>query len=104
VCRTKPANAPIGRAGESALSTPANAPIRVAGRVSSCAAWQKIIQSKQEQQLSARRIHQHLVSEHGASVSNVSVRRFLRKLGRTKPLPFRRLESLPMDNYLPRTQ
>ena len=57
VCGSKPANAPIGRAGKSALSNPANAPIRVAGRVSSCAAWQEIIQSKQEQQLSARRIH-----------------------------------------------
>jgi len=65
------------------------------GRVGSCATWQEIIQSKQVQQLSARRIHQNLVSEHGASVSYDSVRRFLCKLGRAKPLPFRRVESMP---------
>ena len=32
VAGSNPANAPITRAGESALSNPANAPIRVAGR------------------------------------------------------------------------
>jgi transposase len=95
VAGSKPANAPINWSGESALSNPAKAPIRVAGRVSHCAAWQEIIQAKQEQRLSARRIHQDLVSEHGASLSYDSVRRFLRKLGWVKPLPFRRLESVP---------
>jgi transposase len=95
VAGSKPANAPISRSGESALSNPANAPIRVAGRVSHCAAWQDIIQAKREQGLTARRIHQDLVNEHGASLSYDSVRRFLRKLGWVKTLPFRRLESAP---------
>ena len=101
VAQSKPANAPIGRAGESALSNPAGHPtgrcpsIRVAGRSSSCAGWQEVIEAKHQQQLTARRIHQDLVNEHGAAVSYDSVRRFLRKLGRVKPLPFRRLECLP---------
>jgi transposase len=36
-----------------------------------------------------------LVTEHGAVVSYDSVRRFLRRLGWTRPLPFRRLETAP---------
>lgn len=55
-----------------------------------------MIEVKQAQGLSARRIHQDLVSEHGAcGVSYDSVRRFLRKLGWQRPLAFRRLERLP---------
>ena len=87
-----PANAPIDPGRESALSNPATAP---PGSPSRCQPWREVVEAKQAQGLSARRIHQDLVTEHGAEVSYDSVRRFLRKLGWTRPLPFRRLESAP---------
>ncbi|MBI2826695.1 MAG: helix-turn-helix domain-containing protein [Planctomycetia bacterium] len=90
-----PAKAPISRAGSSALSNPANAPILPPGRASDCDPWREIIQAKQAQGLSARRIHQDLVGEHGATVGYDSVRRFLRRLGWVCPLPFRRIERAP---------
>jgi transposase len=92
---SNPAIAPIPGPGAAALSDPAHAPISVAGRGSDCAGWRELIEAKQAQGLSARRIHHDLVTEHGAAVSYDSVRRFLRRLGWSKPLPFRRLESAP---------
>jgi transposase len=90
---SKPANAPITRAGQSALSNPASAPIgALSGPQSDCQPWREIIEAKQAQGLSAKRIHQDLVGEHGATVSYDSVRRFLRRLGWVRPLPFRRIE------------
>jgi transposase len=93
---SNPANAPISPAGESALSNAA-APVGdgARGRRSNCQAWLEAIEAKQAQGLSARRIHQDLVSEHGAAVSYDSVRRFLKRIGWTRPLPFRRLECAP---------
>jgi transposase len=87
--------APIPGPGAAALSNLAKAPIAAAGRGSDCAGWRELIEAKQSQGLSARRIHHDLVTEHGAAVSYDSVRRFLRRLGWSKPLPFRRLESAP---------
>lgn len=95
---SKPANAPIEPAGESAFSKPANAPIPAGpGRHSNCQPWRSIIEAKQAQGLSARRIYQDLVSEHTAVVSYDSVRRFLRRLGWVRPLPFRRIERAPAE-------
>jgi transposase len=106
---SKPANAPIFGPG-SVASDPANAPIMAAGsttveplavaasgaaadgRQSDCEPWRALIQAKQAAGLSARRIYQDLVAEHAAEVSYDSVRRFLRRLGWTRPLPFRRME------------
>lgn len=87
---SKPATAPIEPGREAALSNPATP-----GSGSDCEPWREVIQAKQAQGLSARRIHQDLVSEHGAKVGYDSVRRFLRRLGWVRPLPFRRLECGP---------
>lgn len=96
VAGSKPANAPIDPAGEAAQSHPAVAPVGTGtGRHSSCLPWRTIIEAKQAQRLSAKRIHQDLVNEHGAVVSYDSVRRFLRRLGWVRPLPFRRIERAP---------
>ncbi len=97
---SNPANAPIVPGRGSALSNPANAPPggapgRFPGRGSDCEPWREIIQAKEAQGLSARRIHQDLVTEHGATVGYDSVRRFLKRIGRARPLPFRRLECEP---------
>jgi transposase len=97
---SKPANAPISRPGSSALIEPPLAPIEPAGpagsgRRSDCELWREVILAKRELGLSARRVYQDLVSEHAAQVSYDSVRRFLRRLGWARPLPFRRLECAP---------
>jgi transposase len=108
----KPARAPTGSAPLPAVSNPASAPtgsppgnaaseiVAVAaqaraGSVSVCAVWQAVIEAKLDLGLSARRIHQDLLSEHGFGGSYYSVRRFVQRLGRTLPLPFRRLECPP---------
>jgi transposase len=52
------------------------------------------IAAKAAEGLSARRIHQDL-AEEGIEVGYDSVRRFLRRLGKSRQLPYRRLESGP---------
>jgi hypothetical protein len=94
--QANPAIAPIDPAGLSAFSNPAIAPIGSSpGRHSNCQPWRTIIEAKQAQGLSVRRIYQDLVSEHAAAVSYDSVRRFLKRLGWVRPLPFRRVERAP---------
>ena len=56
-----------------------------------------MIQSKCDLGLSAQRIYQDLVTEHGFTGSYYSVRRFVRRLEPTRELPFRRLECEPGD-------
>jgi transposase len=94
---SKPANAPIPGPGSSALVEPTLAPIEPSGpgRRSDCEPWREVIVAKRDAGLSARRIYQDLTSEHAAQVSYDSVRRFMRRLGWTRPLPFRRLECAP---------
>ncbi|MEI8373786.1 MAG: IS21 family transposase [Planctomycetota bacterium] len=115
---SKPAKAPIG----SEPSEPAEAPIGsetfldpdltqaflgvagpdhiLAGSISSekecgrsaCEPYRQVILEKLEQGLSAQRIYQDLVGD-GFDHEYHSVRRFVAKLQRTSPLPFRRMES-----------
>ncbi len=67
------------------------------GRQSDSEAWRQVILAKLQLGLSARRIHQDLVTEHGAQVGYDSVRRFLRRLDPIWSLPFRRLEVSPAE-------
>ncbi len=62
---------------------------------SRCAPFRAVILAKLEQGLSAKRIHQDLVAEHGFRGQYHSVRRFVRTLGQATPLPFRRMECAP---------
>jgi transposase len=64
---------------------------------SRCEPFREIILTKLEQGLSAQRIHQDLVREHGFAARYHSVRRFVRRLGQARPLPFRRMECAPGD-------
>jgi transposase len=115
----KPANAPIGSEGGAEAPKPANAPIgsgvdcdahepetagpdsstaivgRGQGRQSNCEPWRAVIQAKCDGGLSAQRIYQDLVGEHGFSGSYYSVRRFVHRLEPEHKLPFRRLEGEP---------
>ena len=63
---------------------------------SRCARWREFILAKHAQGLSAERIHQDLRGEPGTeAISYDSVRRFLKRLGAQRPLPFRRMECEP---------
>jgi len=65
------------------------------GRQSHCEPYREVIIEALERGLSAQRIWQDLVTEHGFSASYSSVKRFVRHLRRTSPLPFRRMECAP---------
>ena len=101
----KPAKAPIGseadsRSPELTLATPASTPdlqSRGLGRASGCEPWRELIQGKCDLGLSAQRIYQDLVTDHGFTGSYYSVRRFVRRLEESRDLPFRRIECDPGD-------
>jgi hypothetical protein len=67
---------------------------RAAGN-SQCEPFRDIVIEKCQAGLSARRIHQDLVADHGSNVSYWSVNRFVKALGASTELPFRRMEVLP---------
>jgi transposase len=66
-----------------------------ASDASQCTPFRDVILHKLDQGLSAQRIWQDLVSEHGFTHRYHSVRRFVARLGAKTPLPFRRLECGP---------
>ncbi len=86
---SKPAKAPPGSGPDDKGSKPAKAPT---GSRSLCGPFLEVIQAQLEQRLSAQRIFQDLVLEHGFSGKYHSVRRFVAKLNQSTPLPFRRIE------------
>src|ERR1700722_2108009 len=63
-----------------------------AGRQSLCLPWEQQIEAAVAVGLSAQRIYQDLVGEHGFSGSYQAVNRFVRQLRQTQPVPFVRLE------------
>ena len=62
---------------------------------SRCERFRAVILSKLEQGLDSQRIYQDLVEEHGFAGKYWSVRRFVKSLGESTPLPFRRIEVEP---------
>ena len=83
----KDTKAPTGsEAAEKSLSLPSR---------SACAGLQSIILEKLEQGLTAQRIHQDLVAEHGFQGKYHSVRRFVQRLTQRRELAFRRIEVEP---------
>ncbi len=62
------------------------------GRPSDCEPYRAIIQAKLDQELSAQRIFQDLVVEHGFASGYDSVKRFVRRMGQGRRLPMRRME------------
>jgi len=65
------------------------------GRTSDCEPFRQAILDMLDVGLSAQRIYQDLVSDHGFAGSYYSVRRFVKHLSTSRPLPFRRLECGP---------
>jgi transposase len=60
-----------------------------------CEPFRAVIEAKLDLGLTAQRIHQDLVAEHGFTGKYHSVRRFVSRLEATHELPFRRLECGP---------
>jgi DNA replication protein DnaC len=101
---SKPASAPLGSAEGTDGPKPASTPIGSkpdadagsrAGRASECEPFRGVIHAKLDLGLSAQRIHQDLVADHGFTGSYYSVRRFVGRLEVKLELPFRRLECGP---------
>lgn len=92
---SKPAIVPPGSL-EDSHSKPAIVPAgSKAGRTSQCAPWRAVIEQGLLAGLSAQRIYQDLVAEHGFSGGYDAVKRFVRRLGQKAQPPFRRMECLP---------
>src|SRR5439155_9968965 len=97
----KPAIAPIGSGAGGAVDWTGKLESVIvlqpegAGRQSVCEPLRDAIVAKLELGLSAMRIHQDLTGEQGAAISYHSVRRFVRRLEHSRPLPFRRMECGP---------
>lgn len=89
--RTVRRYARLGRDGQSAPNpTPPSS-----GPESSCEPLREVVLGKLEAGLTAQRIYQDLVTEHGFEASYQSVKRFCRRLGSKRELPFRRIEVEP---------
>jgi transposase len=78
-----------------AISTPGSDPGIECGRKSHCEPFREVIRLKLDQGLSAQRIFQDLRTDTGFEGSYSSVKRFVRRLGKASPLPFRRIEVSP---------
>ena len=89
-------NARPGSAAEMAIANSGKKD-KPSGPGSQCEPFCKVIKGKLEQELSAQRNYQDLVAEHGFVGSYYSLRRFVRRLSQSHPLPFRRMESVPGD-------
>jgi len=74
---------------------PANLSAGNSGPKSLCEPFREVILQKRKEGLSAQRIWQDLVAEHGFGGRYASVKRFVRQLGKASPLPFRRMECEP---------
>jgi transposase len=87
----------IGGLAESSAPDPANmptGPVHQAGPTSKCEPFRELISAKVQAGLSAQRIHQDLGGD-ASGFGYDSVRRFVQRLGRARPLPFRRMECGP---------
>src|SRR5438270_981524 len=88
---SKVARAPIGASDFGGVRSGRLGP----HQTSLCEPWRDIIVAKLEGGLTAQRIYQDLVSDHGFAGKYSSVRRFARRMERHQPLPFRRMECGP---------
>lgn len=90
------AKAPTGSTGPEEPSNRATSSAEApTGSRSLCESYRELILEKLEAGLSAQRIFQDLVADHGFQGRYPSVRRFVAALGKSSPLPFRRMETTP---------
>lgn len=90
----KPASkAPPGTGSPDPPKPAEPAPRLFPGPESLCEPYRQVILEKLDQGLTAKRIWQDMVSERGFAGEYWSVKRFVSRLGKATPLPFRRMES-----------
>lgn len=89
---SKPAIPPTGSPPPKPAIPPAGS---AAGRRSACEAFRVQLEAGAAQGLSAQRLYQDLVAEHGFTGGYDAVKRFVRAWRATTPLPFRRMETAP---------
>jgi len=65
------------------------------GRPSKCDPFRGVIEAKVEAGLTAQRIYQDLIAEHGFAGAYNAVKRFVRRMRTDRELPFRRIECEP---------
>jgi transposase len=92
---SKPANAPLGSEPGAPAPEATPTPRRRIGRPSECEPYRALIVAGLDQGLTAQRLYQDLVGEHGFGGSYYSVRRFVGRLQEKSGLPVRRLECGP---------
>ena len=92
---SKPANPTAGSDPKPANVTAGSSPKRSLGPPSLCKPFESHIDAKLKLDLSAQRIWQDLVEEERFEGSYESVKRYVRRLGASTPLPFRRMECAP---------
>jgi len=92
-------NAPTGSAEVRAgLASQAGLANSASGPRSGCEPFREQILEKLQQGLHAKRIHQDLVADYGGNTpSYYSVRRFIARLQKKVPLPFRRMETVAAE-------
>jgi len=94
----KPAgNAPTGSCQEIRVPEAAHVPSgadTARGPASQCEPYRDTILAKLDAGLSVKRMHQDLAAE-GIAVHYDALRRYVRRLGHVRPLPFRRMECQP---------
>ena len=93
-------SAPTGSEGANDTKAPTGSPedeeaVVTAVSRSRCERFREVILSKLEQGLDSQRIYQDLIDEHGFDEKYWSVRRFVKSLGQSSALPFRRMEVEP---------
>jgi transposase len=90
----KPAKVTLGSEGD-VPSKPAKVTLGSPPSRSLCEPFRETIKGKLERGLSAQRIWQDLRDDEGFSGSYSCVKRFVRRLGQGRPVPFRRMECEP---------
>lgn len=93
--RPKAAKVTTGSCEGPADSKPAKVTTGSCRGRSSCEPWRAAIEAAADQGLSARRIHQDLLAEHGFMGGYEAVKRFVRRHASVRLLPFRRMECAP---------
>ena len=87
-CSLESSAATLGACADQALAA-------AQANVSLCLGWKDQIEAGLDLHLSAKRIHQDLVQEHGFTGSYQSVKRFVRRLELQAPVPYRRMDFAP---------
>src|SRR3989441_10253559 len=95
LARSKPAISTPGSESDPGAKPAISTPGSTVGRQSLCQPWLPQIERAVSLGLSAQRIYQDLVGEHGFSGSYQAVKRFVRHLRRIQPVAFARMEVEP---------